>query len=332
MEWFLIFAGIFLLVIAFTDLLQTTIQHTGAGFLSQRIGTTIWKIFLWLSGQKGKNRILGSAGLVIVCTLIIFWITCIWLGYALIFNFQADSVLHASSDVPTDFKEKIYYTGYTLSTLGNGDMKPSSFFWRILTVINSISGLLIITLSITYLLPLLSAVTNKRKLCAYISFLGENPEEIIMKGWNGKDLSDLDTYFQELGLMMLDHKEKHLLYPVLHYFHSTEIKFAAPIAFTVLDETVSVILSSPKLHGNSDWLALNILRKSLDDYLDIIKETYIHSTVVTPFIPGLKAVYGEIGVSPAHVHQYFDTLKERRELLYGMVENDGWDWPLGGEV
>lgn len=332
MEWLLLFSGIFLLIAIYTDLLQTTIQHTGAGYLSQRIGTYIWKIFLKLSGENGYNKILGSAGLIIVCSLIVFWIACIWLGYTLIFNFRVDSVLHTSSELPTDFMDKVYYTGYTLSTLGNGDMMASNNYWRILTVVNSISGLLIITLSITYLLPLLSAVTNKRKLCAYIAFLGNSPDEIIMKGWNGKDLSDLNQHIYELGLMILDHKEKHLLYPVLHYFHSTEKKFAAPVSLSILDETVSIIMASPILSEKIDKLALDILRKSLDDYLEILKEAYIPRTATAPYMPKLTSVYSEIGIDHKNIQTFFETLTQRRELLHGMVLMDGWKWPIEGEL
>ncbi|MEX0721663.1 MAG: potassium channel family protein [Balneolaceae bacterium] len=332
MEYILLFTGIILVIVAYTDILQTTIQHTGAGFLSQRSGAFIWWIFLKLSGNNGKKSFLGLAGLFIVSVLILTWIGFIWLGFTLIFNFQPHSVLLTSSRLPTDFMDKLYYTGYTLSTLGNGDLLASNNLWRILTIILAVSGLLIITLSITYLIPLLSAVTNKRKLCAYISFLGNSPEEIILKGWNGNDFSQLNQHLYELSWMVLDHKEKHLLYPVLHYFHSNEKKFAAPVALTVLDETISVIKGSSFLQERIDMITLNILRNSLDDYLSILKETYIQKSGTAPYLPKLNTLYATFDIDRVQIQKYFDTLTERRELINGMVQADGWDWPIAGEV
>jgi hypothetical protein len=61
---------------------------------------------------------------------------------------------------PTTVVNKIFY-GYTLSTLGLGDMEPEGNFWDILTAILSFTGLILI--SITYLIPVVSAEIAKRK-------------------------------------------------------------------------------------------------------------------------------------------------------------------------
>ena len=67
---------------------------------------------------------------------------------------------------------KNLFTGYTLSTLGNGDFKPGTSFWRIYTVIISLSGLSILTIAITYLVQVLTAEISKRRLSIYIATLG----------------------------------------------------------------------------------------------------------------------------------------------------------------
>ena len=326
MEWILLITGILLVGMAYLDQLQTTIEHTGAGYLSSRLGAFLWRVFLFISGRDGKKSFLDAAGLIIVSSLILTWIIMIWVGFTLIFNFQADSITQTTTEIPATPLEKFYYTGYTLSTLGNGDFKAGNNVWRILTVIISISGLLIITLSITYLLPLLSAVTNKRKICAYISFLGRNPEELIINGWNGKDLSNLNQHFNRLAWEILDLKEKHLLYPVLHYFHSTESRFATPITLTILDEAISIIKGSTFLQQRVDPVVLKILRNSINEYLDILEGTYIYTSGEMPIISDFRILKQQLGIDTTPITDYFESLGERRMLLNGMVEADGWTW------
>ncbi|XVH33461.1 ion channel (plasmid) [Haloferacaceae archaeon DSL9] len=46
----------------------------------------------------------------------------------------------------------MYFTGYTIFTLGNGDFYPTAANWQVTTVLTSASGLLLITLIVTYVL------------------------------------------------------------------------------------------------------------------------------------------------------------------------------------
>lgn len=326
MEWLLLIIGILLVGMAYLDLLQTTIEHTGAGFLSSRLGAALWKFILTFSRKRVFRGLLNISGLIIVSCLILYWILSIWIGFTFIFSIQQDSIVKTVTDAPSTIMEKFYYVGYTLSTLGIGDFNATSNIWRILSVIVSISGLLIITLAITYLIPLLDAVLNKRKICAYISFLGRDPEEIIIKGWNGSDLSRLDQQFEKLGWEILDLKEKHLLYPVLHYFHSKEKRFVSPIMFSILDEAISMILGSPHLKQRINITNLLILRSALDEYLETLEGTYIYSSEETPPIPNFERLNELLNIDTKPIHNYFQENESRRKLLNGMIEADGWRW------
>jgi hypothetical protein len=58
---------------------------------------------------------------------------------------------------------------FTLFTLGVGDYRPNGAFWQMLTALCAADGLLTITLSVTYFVPLVSAATRKRQIAASIS-------------------------------------------------------------------------------------------------------------------------------------------------------------------
>jgi hypothetical protein len=85
----------------------------------------------------------------------------------------------------TTVVNKIFYTGYTLSTLGLGDMEPEGNFWDILTAILSFTGLILISIAITYLIPVVSAEIAKRKIS--VNTIGGSVEEMLLNYWDGKD-------------------------------------------------------------------------------------------------------------------------------------------------
>lgn len=326
MDWLILIGGIFLIVIAYLDILQTAIEHQGAGILSNRLGSSLWTILLWLAGKNGRKPLLNSAGLIIVTTIISTWIVLIWIGYTMVFTFQTDSIVHSQSRLPADVWEKLYYTGFSLSTLGVGDFVANGNLWRVITIFLAVTGLIFITLSITYLIPLLSAVTNKRKISIYISMLGKSPEELILNAWNGKDLAVLNQHFNKLMWQILDLKEKHLLYPVLHYFHSSNKWHGTPITLSLLDEALTIILSSDEMKQKMDIQTLKMLRISVNEYLDILDGTYIYSADEEPPLPELTTLNRHIGLDIEKAKEFIRSIKKRRRLLNGMLQADGWTW------
>lgn len=51
---------------------------------------------------------------------------------------------------PAGTVERLYFTGYTVFTLGNGDFRPGAGTWQLATVAATGTGLVLITLAITY--------------------------------------------------------------------------------------------------------------------------------------------------------------------------------------
>jgi len=90
-----------------------------------------------------------------------------------------DSLVN-SSKIPASAIEKLYYSGFVISTLGIGDFMASNDIWRIVTDVYSFTGLILLTMSVTYFIPVLSGVIKQRKLGINLSSLGSSPQEIIL--------------------------------------------------------------------------------------------------------------------------------------------------------
>jgi hypothetical protein len=101
--------------------------------------------------------------------------------------------------------------------LGLGDIEPEGNFWDILTAILSFTGLILISIAITYLIPV-SAEITKRKISVYINTLGGSVEEILLNHWNGKDFKELEQPFISLIDSIILHAQNHKAYSVLFFF------------------------------------------------------------------------------------------------------------------
>ncbi|MDT0645110.1 hypothetical protein RM545_00265 [Zunongwangia sp. F260] len=325
MSTLLIVIGVIVITLVTIDMLSTILRMSGGGFISNFAAKGIWKTIFALSKRNGHSPILSHAGFFIVISLFVIWIGLIWMGYSLIYLSSASSVVDTATLLPSNWVGKIYFVGYTLSSLGNGDLKSGGDAWRILSNVMSLHGTFLVTLSISYIIPVLDAVIKKRTLSAYIWQLGRTPEELIRNCWNGKDFSILHDQFQSLHTMILEHSERHLAYPVIRYFHSNELKYSAPLCMAILDEVVTIqeVYEIDKSDKAYNW---KILKKSLNSYLDILSSSYVQPTDdAPPFNYSDDLNFSELTSDKKH-KEILEESGIRRKYLAGSVKEDGWAW------
>ncbi|MDT0688972.1 hypothetical protein RM549_04200 [Salegentibacter sp. F188] len=325
MNAFILILGVVIIVLVTIDMLSTILRMNGGSYLSNFIAKNIWKALLLLSNHNGRSKTLSNAGFLIILILFCLWIGLIWLGYSLIFLSSVSSVVDTATLLPSNWVGKIYFVGYTLSSLGNGDLKSGGDHWRILSNTMSLHGTFLVTLSISYIIPVLDAVIKKRTLSAYIYQLGRSPAELIRNCWNGKDFSILHDQFQSLHTMILEHSERHLAYPVIRYFHSNELKYSAPLCMAILDEVVTIqeVYKIDKSDKAYNW---QILKKSLNSYLDILSKSYTKPTKEAPPFDYSDDLDFSVLTTDKKHSEILEELKTRRKYLMGSVIEDGWKW------
>ncbi len=332
MELLFLILGIVIIVLVTIDFLTTTLRMGGGGFISSFVSKAFWNMMFWLAKKDARSPLLGLAGFFILIKLITTWLLLIWIGFSLIYLSEVNSVLEASSEIPTNTVGNIYFVGYILSSLGNGDLKAGSDFWRIITNLMSFYGFFFITLTITYILPVLDAAIKKRTLSAYIYQLGKNPVDILKNGWNGENFNMLYDQFQSMHTMVLEHTERHLAYPILHYFHSQRAKYAAPLTLAILDETITIqeIYQLDKSTAAYNW---KILRQSIDAYMDVLSRSETKGDQEDPpFQYRHKLQSFPISISENEEHQKIENLSKRRKSWARLINRDGWEWEdLTGE-
>lgn len=318
--------GLCILLVVVVDIFKTVIYINGGGPLATFVAGIIWNTFYRLGGKSGKSPILNLAGSIILLSLVFMWIFLIWIGYSLIYLADANSVIDNATHEPADIIGNIYFVGYTLTSLGNGDYSPGSNTWKIVSNLMGLNTMIFISLGISYLLPVLQAVIDKRTLAAYITTLGSTPNEIIRKGYNGKNFEMLYQRFSNLESLLLKHGERHLAYPILHYFHNNNKAHSLSLSLAVLDEvmTIQEVYKIDKTEKAYHW---DVLRGALENFYNRLDGRFIISADAPPpfdYISKLPEEFVKDYVGDADVA--LEKFQSHRCKILGYVKNNGWTW------
>jgi hypothetical protein len=266
-----------------------------------------------------------------VVVVLVAWITTVLAGWSLVF-LASDGVVRSSSGATASIVDRLYFTGYTVFTLGNGDFRPVGGTWQLATVAATGTGLVLVTLSITYLVPVASAVAQRRQLATYIAALGDDAADIVARAWDGAGFASLSQHLVALAPLVNTAGQHHLAYPVLHYYHSADPASAAAPRLVDLALAVEALANGVAPELRPDPAALGPVERAIDSFLDTLAAAYISPTEEA--LPPLPLdQLRRLGVRTVQDEEYARATPagdQRRRLLAGLLLNDGWELPTGG--
>lgn len=320
-------AGVILILLVAYDAIRTTLSASSSGPVTNRLVSATWSMLLRLHSRKHGHALLAAAGVWITVSLIVVWLLATWLGWFLLFCSSPQAVVNAASQVSADLVERAYYTGYTLTTLGYGDYVPGTNTWRLPPTIAAANGFFLFTLAITYMLNVISNVTQKRQLALSISALGQTPQRILAATADKGDFESLSSQLQQLQQSITLIGQQHLAYPILHYYHGEVGDKALPLALARLYQVLALVCFACPHLSASTRSQLVTSRHVLDQFLDTLGSAFIRPARARPEIPALDDYAALPGVdkSAAEMRDYLASL-ERQKLLLAYVRKDGWEW------
>ena len=315
--------GVLLVAVANYDALVTTIAvGSGKRPLTAYLARGLRRLL------RAVPRLLPAGGPVVVLATVATWIALLWVGYTLVFAADAGAVTDATTAAPASAVSRAYFVGYTLFTLGNGGYAPAVGVWEIATALVALNGLFVVTLAITYMVPVVSAVVERRQFAALINALGSTAEEVVASAWNGRDFSYLEQQLPTVAQQVLLTAQRHLAYPVLHDFRSSERHAASERTLALLDEAVTLVE-----HGVAEAVRLppplvRTVRFAVDEACRLMPlEASTEMPVPPP--PDLTALV-DAGIPTVPQSEFVaavDGLVERRRHLALLVRAAGWQWP-----
>ncbi|WP_224996618.1 potassium channel family protein [Cesiribacter sp. SM1] len=329
MNYLYLVVGFVLITLILRDIVLTALSLQGGGMVTNFISSRFWKLLLKISEVLNNKKLLNHAGYLILLVVLLVWVIALWLGFFLIFLFGADAVVTSSTHAPVQGFKLFYFVGYTLSTLGSGEYIPASDVWRLLANIVSFTGLIFITVSITYFVPILSAVILQEGIGVFINSLGKSPEDIIINGWNGKNFDRLLNRLSNVYQKLIQHTQNYQAYPVVFYFRAGDANRSIVVNLAKLNEALGLLKHVVKQEFSPDDKELLTLEDTLDFYTRIASNYNLLEQHPLPESDLQKLRNSGIPIDTEKAKLFFESDQEfvnRRKVFANILLGSGWSW------
>ena len=257
MAWLTRTLGVVLIAIAIIDIFMTVLYpRTGKSLLSMPVSKGTWKIFRQVArwsksvtrSDAEGSRVLSYCGSVVLVFIAIVWIASFIIGFGLIvWTMLGDQIVASQGKTPTGFGTALYYSGYNFTTLGIGNLIPKSTICQLLTVLQAALGFATFTVTLTYLLSVLNALTQRNvfALSLHHRMAGKANVARLLLGWGMDDeftntRSDITSISRDLFMLL----ESHHSYPILHYFRFSEPLYSLARMIYITMDTAALLQSA----------------------------------------------------------------------------------------
>lgn len=314
-EYIYLVTGIIILLLVIYDFFFTALSGSGAGFISEKVAIFSDKLVKLVVKMLGRG-VYKVNGLFVNLMILSVWILLVWLGLFLLYSYNPEAIINGNGRVANIY-ERLYFTGYVMSTLGIGNFKPISGFFEIVTSCFAFFGFIFFTSSMTYFISVSSALVNKRLLAKSIFNLGESPQEIANK------LISVDSSYSYQQLLnfqeMIDkHSANHHAYPVIHFYTEAKPEDCLSLNLARLDEALSILIDNKE--GGELQEELKPARSSLTQFLQSLDKRFSNS------LPTVKnAVERNSFPYKANILKNED-LEYRRRVLEELFKSEGFKW------
>lgn len=319
----LVAGSIMLLIVAYDAFSTTLVTTTAAGPLTARIAKAM-SALARRAATGPRSVLLQLAGPIVVLTTVGVWLLLLWGGWTLIFSASPDAVVSTGSRQTADGWARVYFAGFTTFTLGVGDYAPNGAVWQVLTSVAVISGLALTTMAITYLMPVVTAVTAQRMQANTIAGLGSTPQQIVLAGWWGGSFTYFDEHLPRLADGILLTAERHLSYPILHYFHSATREEDFRVQLFSLGEAMAILSAAVPASAGPHPTTLASVRHATEQLLQHVSPG--SSPIQEPAAIDLEPLRdaGILTVDDATFEAGMDELVEYRRWLAAFAEESMW--------
>ena len=252
-------AGGLLLLLLLLDVFMTVLYaRIGSGIVSRRLAKVVWWVFRQVAQRTNpRGGVLRFCGPAILVLLVVVWSMMLACGTALIIQPRLGEGVRASAGkTPTDFISALYAGANSVAIVGTAGFEPVTRWFRILFVFDSLAGLSILSLTLTYIMQIYTVLQRRNSLAlnfylltnrtadAAVMIAGLGPEGQFQSGY---------TILASLASESAAVKESHHFYPVLFYFRF-EQPFYSVSSYTLLALDAISLIDSALNEKEYGWI------------------------------------------------------------------------------
>ncbi|MFC6791855.1 two pore domain potassium channel family protein [Methylobacterium komagatae] len=280
-------SGVLVMGVVLLDVFLTVLYaRIGTGLIADRAAHLTWRVFRRAADAAGTHRgaVLSFCGPVILLLYVLLWAVGLTLGAGLIIHPALGSGVQASNgQTPTDLLTALYAGGSSMAIVGASDFKPTTDGYRLVYLANSLIGMSVTSLVLTYVMQVYGALRQRNALGLQLHILSaetSNAGELLARLGPSGQFSAGYSHLVSLGAAMAEMKETHHFYPVLFYFRFQKPYYSVSAQAHLALDTVSLIRST--LAGeDTAWLKESAAVEGLWRVAQMLV-----ITLETTFLPG----------------------------------------------
>lgn len=269
MGWMLTAIGAAIILTVLLDIFHT-LAHPGVqGRLSRALLRSFWRLSRQsqLSGPLAMLAVIGVWGLLAV------------LGWALVYwphlpeGFNSARV---DADGGQAFLEAVYISMVTISTLGFGDVFPTSDWLRIINPLEALFGFALLTVAVSWILQVYPSLTRRKAFAIRLTLLRDADTVGAIATFDPSSASRLlDDLSVEVVSVRVDLSD----FPETYYFRedARSTSLAADLGYVLELADAASTSEHPGVRHSAD-----VLIRALDDFARMLDENFLRTNASTP--------------------------------------------------
>jgi hypothetical protein len=276
-------AGFAILIIILQDAFETVIlprRVTRKFRLARVFYRTSWLTWRWAADHLFKSRkrraaFLGSYGPLSLIVLLGLWAVGMTFGFALV-QYAFGSNLQAQvKNLQPGFWTDLYFSGTTFTTLGLGDVVPTSPVARGFAVIEAATGFGFLAIIIGYLPVVYQAFSERESSIALLDARAGSPSsavEFMRRYSENKDVGDLTNLLHDWDRWAAAVLESHISFPLLALYRSQHDNESWLAAITsIADICALIIIGIEGIPTRQAQLTFAMARHALVDLTQVLR-------------------------------------------------------------
>lgn len=259
MDRLLVAAGTLIVVLAVADIFFTVLFPASRhGPVRKPLSQGIWRLFRLagrMTGGRTRRNLLSYSGPTVIAVTMIVWFLLLVSGFAMVYKpVLGTAITAAQGPTDTGWATAFYYSGFTLTTLGIGDVVATSDGYRLIGVLEAALGFAYFSMAITYFLSVYSNLTGRNAFALGLHHLtGKTGDaaQLLARLADGGDLASARQHLSSKAAFLRQTYQEHLFYPVLRHFHYREPCYALPRILLIALETSALLRSALDRDGNA---------------------------------------------------------------------------------
>ena len=266
--------GTGLILVALRDIFDTLFHPSGKGMLSRTLPRSLWRVVRKIGDRYPLAQEL--CGPVTLLAVIASWAALLAIGWALVFwPHLAGGFLLApglSSSAQGGFVDALYLSLVTLTTLGYGDITPTSVWLKMLVPLEALVGFGLLTASLSWVVSLYPAFSRHRSLAHEVSLAREAEYETGI-GVRQMDALAAEQMLGNLTTQLIAVQTDLIHFPISYYFRSSNERFE-------LSATMPCLLHLAQEGDSVDCapgvrMRASMLRGAIEDFSDTIGARFL---------------------------------------------------------